>query len=235
MKVSIIFLFTIMILLLWNIIMYFLNEDYRFFIEKIKHQDEIINNNNFFIDDSVLLKNEKEVLNISWEYDTWENDDYIDDYIDEYIDSLEFLESTVLSRDVDIDEVEIIPSEESLEIVSHLKNFNLINTQPEIYLFWITNEYPDPFLQWFWNDVTLYFFSTKTYKNLYDIFDILSFYLPISLNEINNFWSRSFFINMSEDWEDDFVRVVFEYKNQTFWLKIKNIYYNQIRDKIAEL
>ncbi|MDF1682974.1 MAG: hypothetical protein P1U46_04670 [Patescibacteria group bacterium] len=54
-------------------------------------------------------------------------------------------------------------------------------------LFDITDEYPDKYLEFYSPTLTIYFFTTKSYQELYDIFDILSTELPFSIKELNNF------------------------------------------------
>jgi hypothetical protein len=54
-------------------------------------------------------------------------------------------------------------------------------------LFDLTNEYPDEYLEYYSKDLTLYFFTTKRYTDLKDIFNVLSEELPFDINEINNF------------------------------------------------
>jgi|TARA_Y100001960_G_scaffold324040_1_gene403572 hypothetical protein len=54
-------------------------------------------------------------------------------------------------------------------------------------LFDLTNEYPDDYFEYYSKDLTLYFFPTKRYNEVYDIFHVLTFELPIELNKVNNF------------------------------------------------
>jgi hypothetical protein len=51
-------------------------------------------------------------------------------------------------------------------------------------------------------------FPTKRYTDLVDIFNILSDELPFNINEVNNFGDNSFYINLDNDIEDRFVRLV---------------------------
>ncbi|MDP2396498.1 MAG: hypothetical protein Q8S84_07630 [bacterium] len=55
------------------------------------------------------------------------------------------------------------------------------------YLFDITDEYPDNYYEYYSKDLTLYLFPTKTYKEVFDIFSVLSTELPFKINEVNNF------------------------------------------------
>ena len=97
-------------------------------------------------------------------------------------------------------------------------------------LFELTTEYPDYFYEYYHRDVTLYLFPTRTYEQIFYIFEYLSMSLPFSLNEVNNFWTASFYINMEEDVDDGFVRVVVSLDGITFWLKIKKDEYNRVKE-----
>jgi len=51
--------------------------------------------------------------------------------------------------------------------------------------------------------------------------------MPYTLNEVNNFWEASFFINVDEEFNDDFIRFIIKSTNGVFWLKIKKDLYNE--------
>jgi hypothetical protein len=59
--------------------------------------------------------------------------------------------------------------------------------------------------------------------------------LPLKVNEINNFWDNSFYINLNEDINDKFIRLVISNKWIAFWLKIKKNEYNQVKEKLNTL
>jgi len=75
-------------------------------------------------------------------------------------------------------------------------------------LFDLTDEYPDNYFEYYSKDLVLYFFPTKTYNELVDIFSVLDDELPFTLNKLNNFWDSSFYINLDENIKDRFVRLV---------------------------
>jgi hypothetical protein len=102
-------------------------------------------------------------------------------------------------------------------------------------LFWITDEYPDDYRQYSNAHMSLYMFSSKRYSSVKNIFEVLSFELPIELNEANNIWEASFFINMPGSFDDGLVRIVFEHQNYAFWLKIKKDNYNRTKDALKQL
>lgn len=228
MRNTIFFLLLLILLLLWNIIFYFLNEEYRFFVQKIKYQNEYVSSSNIVLDDSPITNSEKQEILEVVDFKIW------DESIS--VTALEFLESISSSWDtsnIDNRTQELMVSEELLVIGELLSEYPLEDISPNEYLFGITPEYPDPYIEWFSSGLTLYSFPTKTFRNVFDIFDVLAYELPISLNTVNNFWTQSFFINMEKGWEDDYVRIVFEYQNKVFWLKIKNLHYNEVRDALS--
>jgi hypothetical protein len=54
-------------------------------------------------------------------------------------------------------------------------------------LFELIDEYPDHYIEYYSKELTIYFFTTKTYKQVYEIFNYLQDSLPFSINEVNNF------------------------------------------------
>ena len=231
MRIAIFLLFILIVLLLGNIILYKTSEEYRFFVTKIRYQDSVIESQNISLNDSVLTQNERRWLSRN----TVENEVQQDELSLSALEFLESISSWRLRSEMNMQNLELLPSELTFQILSYFSEYNLDSINPEEYLFAITPEYPDPFLQWYSSDVRFYSFPTKTYRDIYDIFDVLSFELPITLNPVNNFGSQSFFINMDTWWDDGYIRVVFEYENEAFWLKIKNLHYNTVRDMLIEL
>jgi hypothetical protein len=59
--------------------------------------------------------------------------------------------------------------------------------------------------------------------------------LPFSINEVNNFWEKSFYINLKEDMKDNYVRIVISKNGVDFWLKIKNDEYNKVKEILLKL
>ena len=76
----------------------------------------------------------------------------------------------------------------------------------------------------------MYFFTTKTYTQIYDIFDYLQLDWPFTINEINNFWENSFYINLNEEVNDNFIRLVISENWITYWLKIKSSEYENVKN-----
>jgi hypothetical protein len=64
---------------------------------------------------------------------------------------------------------------------------NLTQIELATNLFDITDEYPDSYYEFYSENITLYFFDTKTYNEVYDIFNVLAYDLPFTINRVNNF------------------------------------------------
>jgi hypothetical protein len=56
--------------------------------------------------------------------------------------------------------------------------------------------------------------------------------LPIKIKEVNNYWDKSFYINLNNDIEDRFVRLVVANKWVVFWLKVKKTEYDLVKEKL---
>jgi hypothetical protein len=102
-------------------------------------------------------------------------------------------------------------------------------------LFDLTWEYPDSYYEYYSKNLTLYFFDTKKYNEVYDVFDILTYDSPFTVNKIDNFWNSSFYINLNDDIQDNYVRLVINYKWVVFGLKIKKYEYNTIKEHLLRL
>ena len=100
----------------------------------------------------------------------------------------------------------------------------------ESMLFSITEEYPDRYLLYKWEDLDLYFFWNKSLDSMYDFFDVLSYDNPFTLKKFKIYGNKSFFINL--DKSDLYVRLIMEYKNHSFGFKIKKSKYNLVKDTI---
>lgn len=237
-------LFILSAVLVSNIIAYVLSEDYRFFIKKIKYPSEIVEQN-IIIDDSIIdteVSKNKNTNEDPQDINTFQ--EIIKDDIKKEtlpVTALKFLES--LQNDITVSDnwdpsksldIENTPEEEEVLWLLERYNLSLLENPSEL-LFGITPEYPDNFREWYSSDISFYTFPSKTYRELYDIFEVLSFDIPISINIVNNFWEKSFFINLKENYQDDRVRLVFLYKNQAFWLKIKKSIYNTLKADLGIL
>lgn len=215
----------LMFLISGNIVAYVMSEDYRFFLKKLKYKNEVVYENQE-IDDSeklILIDNpdstdsEKTQIIVAEEWVT-------------------FLDA--LSWNMEKNQDETLPNItlEELEVLNALGEVFVLREDIESEtLFWITDEYPDEFRQYSNTHMSLYMFSSKRYTSVKNIFDVLSYELPIELNEVNNIADSSFFINLDDSSDDWLVRIVFEYQNYAFWLKIKKDNYNRTKQALEQL
>jgi hypothetical protein len=118
------------------------------------------------------------------------------------------------------------------EILKKLKKYNLKEIDLHSRLFDLTWEYPDEYFEYYWKDINLYFFWNKLYSDLKDIFKVLTYELPFSINEVNNFWNKSFYINLNSWFEDDYIRVVLKKSNRIIWFKIKKQLYEKMKSEL---
>jgi len=83
--------------------------------------------------------------------------------------------------------------------------------------------------------MSLYMFSTKSYSDVKKIFTLLAPDSPFSMNQVDNFWSASLYLNLEDTSDDGEVRILFEYENMAFWLKIKKDRYNIAKNILESL
>lgn len=221
--IFIIFLVTIFSI---NILFYFISEDYRFFLKKLKWdniiEESIIIDNNKESDDSEnLWELSTNELNRNWYIGLDKDNEKIFDLSDNSWKIKLKNKISLWKNYTDIIDLFSIYRIKKLEINSNL--------------FDLTDEYPDNYFEYYSKDLTLYLFPTKTYSDIKDIFNILSTDWPFELNEVNNFWDKSFYINLDKDIEDRFIRIIISNKWIIFWLKIKKEEYSLIRDKLNKL
>lgn len=208
-KLIILIIFLIIIFLV-NLIFYTISDDYKFFLKKIKDNDQVVYTKQEKIDDNLI--------NVDIVKTNKQNEELFD-----------------LKQNKVVLNKEIVLWKTYKEVIDLFSLYNLEKLEVNSNLFDLTDEYPDKYFEYYSQDLTLYLFPTKTYTDLFDIFSILDDDLPFSLNEVNNFWSNSFYINLDEDIEDRFVRVVIWYKWIVFWLKIKKTEYNLVKEKLNSL
>lgn len=132
-------------------------------------------------------------------------------------------------------EKDVTLNDNTQKILAMFEEYSLKQMMIHGSLFDLTTEYPDEYLEYLSEDVTLYFFPTKKYTEVVDIFFAISQGLPFSINKSNNFWEQSFFINLNKEFQDEYVRIVIESKKDVFWLKIKKDVYNAIKPKLSIL
>jgi hypothetical protein len=125
-------------------------------------------------------------------------------------------------------------SVEEEEVLHTFKQYQFKKLLVHPALFDLTPEYPDEYLEYYSENLTLYMFSTKKYREIVSIFEAFTTQLPFAINKTNTAGENSFFINLKPEL-DDYVRIVFEYKQKVFWLKIKKDEYNKVRIMLKNL
>jgi len=198
-------LFALLVLFALNLMLYAFNDDYRFFVKKLKYSDEIIT-----VDSGNKISDEKDIIDIPLEPEV----------------------STVKVEDFIPEEKELILTDNEKRILSNFLSYNLERIDIHSSLFDLTTEYPDDYFEYIGQDgdIILYLLPTRKYEQIFEVFDVISYDLPFELNEVNNFWQRSFFINVDEWFADNFVRLVVKSRNGVFWLKIKKDLYNEAKE-----
>ena len=215
---KIIALIIFIIIIFWvNLLFYFLSEDYRFFLKKIKEKDDVIHMeeknyndnlekvdiNNIDTNELVEISNKNEEI-FDIELESWK---------------IELKNEVVLGKNY-------------TKIVDLFSIYKINRLEINTNLFDLTDEYPDNYFEYYSKDLTLYLFPTKTYSEVHDIFSVLSDELPFIINDVDNFWDNSFYINLDKDIEDRFIRLVISNKWVVFWLKIKKTEYSLIKEKL---
>ena len=216
MRKIIVFIIFLIIIFIVNIIFYFLSEDYRIFLKNIKNKDNTVNLNleeksfNDTLQDEPKVDFKKVVINNK-------NDDIFSSKWNDW--GIELNDDVTLWKNY-------------LDIIDIFKVYDLKKLEVNSNLFDITDEYPDKYFEYYSADMTLYIFLTKTYTDIHDIFWVLTKDLPIKIKEVNNFWDKSFYINLNNDIEDRFIRLVISNKWVVFWLKIKKTEYDLVKEKL---
>lgn len=211
-------MFVVFIFLL-NLLFYFVSDDYKNFIKTIKWSEATTQDQQTFPDDLVIPESQEPHVEDVWN-------------------------SHASSENIDIAEVEssyVVPEPEEIlgrnyqAILQAFETYNLESIELKTNLFDVTNEYPDEYYEYYSRNLTIYFFDTKTYSEVKDIFDVLAYDVSFSINEVNNFGNASFYINLNDDIQDNYVRIVMNYKWVVVGLKIKKQNYNSIKTILESL
>lgn len=189
-------LFVVFIFLL-NLIFYFVSDDYKEFIKQVKTGEKPTDQHSTFPDDITVTQPEQS----------------LEDDEENIIDSTDALPYQPSAEDTFIpQESKKVLGKNYQIILEGFSKYNFDEIELTTNLFDITNEYPDDYYEFYSKDLTLYFFDTKTYSEVKDIFDVLSYDVSFSVNEVDNFANASFYINLNEDIQDNYIRIVMNYK-----------------------
>lgn len=209
-NIILIILFLVGIFIL-NITFYYTSSDYQNFIKRVKKETSV-NTQTWTIE------------NFSWNNNNREN------YFSWTIEPKE--EKNISQNEVQTEKEEVKLWKSYQEILDLFKDYDLKKVDVSVNLFDLTNEYPDAYYEFYSPKLTVYFFTSKNYSDLYDIFKVLELELPFKLNASNSFWERSFFINFNSDVNDSFVRLVIVNNWIVFWLKVDKNEYENIKQKL---
>ncbi len=121
-------------------------------------------------------------------------------------------------------------SEYEKEMLFLFKDYNFTKLYSHSALFELTDEYPDEYFEYYSPEVTLIMFSTKSYQEVKVILQTIWGLENFSINEVDNFWEESFYINVDKDFDDGSIRIVFTNKWKVFWLKISKNAYNNVKN-----
>lgn len=208
-----------MFLLIGNIVAYTLSEQYRFFFKKLKYSDEVVYENQNISDGDTTE------ITASWAQ--WEITSS-----NAFFDALSRIE---IIKKTPEDQLEPMDALEDYIVSEFQKEFDLQKLEIHSNLMGITTEYPDPYYEWYSAEVSLFVFSTKSYTEVLDIFEVLSDELPFSLKSVDNLADANTYINLDSSQDDGYVRMIFEYQNHAFWLKISKDSYNAVKALLESL
>ncbi len=210
---------------LLNILFYFVSPDYRNFLKDIK-SDEKTQSNLVKVDFKKDIKNKNIIDNTNNKKISIINDkNNIKN-----IKSFTWVKVEYNSNIWPIKETNI-----EREFLKRFKEYNLKKLELHPRLFGLTTEYPNEYIEYYSEYLTVYMFWNEQYSKLKDIFKVLTYELPFSINEVNNFWTKSFYINLNNNFQDNQIRIVLLYKNRTFWLKIAKDVYPLVKAKLSRL
>ncbi len=197
-----------------NITLYFFSDTYRNFLKSLKSEKQDIKQNiNKVEKNETNFVKKKKVVKSKSENDKKDNI------------KVEYKEKVL-----DISETKI-----EKEILKKFREYSLKKLELHPRLFDLTSEYPDDYIEYYSEYLTIYFFWNKPYSDIKDIFNVLSYELPFSINEVNNFWDKSFYINLKDEFKDDNIRFVFTYKTRTIGIKVNKKFYDMVKIKLQNL
>jgi len=239
-KISLKIIFTIFSIFIVHLFLYFISPSYGDYFKNMKHDESEINWND-------NVNNKEKTINGVSNY-TWskflmadinediDNENSESEDNDSRVIKNSAPEEEILDWNVNEDEDVNEFKDDSIkqEILDLFENYDLKvkeETQNSS-LFWLTNEYPYDYEEYYSREkkMNFYFFKEKEYKDILNIFEVISYNLFFKVKKVNNFWENSFYINLDQDLDDNYIRFVFSYRNNNFGLKIKKDWYNEVKD-----
>jgi len=227
MKIFQILLLAIFMFIL-NIWLYYTSESYRWFLQNIKWEkivEEV--NDDYRIKEEEIEKSLEEELN------------------EKIIINKEEANLELNSKNSLIEKIEFVQKkvDKNIEMKDYSKKFlnifyekfwedTFTMLEEHSSLMEVTSEYPDKYFEFYSPDLTLYFFPTKDYNEVKEIFEIESDWDLFIINEVDNFWDESFYINLWEDYRDDFIRIILSKNDSVIWIKVSKNEYDSIKNII---
>lgn len=224
MRKLIIILIVFVIFFITNLILFNFSDDYKFFVKKVKDPEKVVyveKDDKSLIDE--ITKDQKEIK--TWTktiINTWS------------INDLDKKDTKNISNSW-----QILLWEQYQKILDYFSDYNLwkLEILTDERLFDVTDEYPDEYYEYYSKDLTLYLFTTKSYNDVLDIFNVISTTDSsiFSVNESNSLWDKSFFINLK--WwteKDPQVRIVVWTNGLVFWLKFDKDQYNKVKQVLSK-
>lgn len=232
MKFLVKILFFLLLIFILNIIFYYISNDYKIFLEKLKYnnftKDIKTNDESFENDNKIIVTN---VTNNIKEDKLGENNINNSNSEGAIIEK-DNTDSTIVWINSDDKKIfNTVLWKNYIDILNKFEKFyDLDKIEVNTNLFEITDEFPDYYYEYYSNDLTLYFFHTKQYSEVFDIFNYLQKDLPINIKELNNFWEKSFYINLNSEVNDKYIRLVITQNGITFWIKLKDSQYEKVKN-----
>lgn len=202
-----------------NVIFFYVSDDYRDFLKWFKKTEKIeesLEEQNTNIENYNILDEEDDLATIA------PNNKNEEIFVQNEDNKVEIKKEVVLWKNY-------------RDILKLFDSYDLKELEINTALFDITTEYPDNYIEYYSKELTVYFFPTRTYNEIYNIFKVLEYELPFKMNPLNNFWDNSFYINLNDDINDNIIRIIITNKWVTFWLKIKKNEYNLVKEKLNTL
>lgn len=208
-----------------NVFSFVFIDDYRFLLRKIKYPEMTVYVNPIDITDNYWVveikdSNKKDILisEIKINNDLEDKKDV----------SQEVKSPEKIDRDL-IESHKL--SEEERKVLDLFKSYSLTESELPNNLFWLVFDYSNKFWKYYSNDLEIYFFWKIRYDELKKLFTSRSQELQIEVNEVNNFWDRSFYVN----WDPFLIKIIFEKNWYTYSFEILKSEYENIKKILNSL
>lgn len=220
------FLHALLFILVINIVFFYSNESYNSFVVNLKHGGVTSDTQIVINDDYGYYSPSPEDVTYVLGNENTGTGDIIQE---------EKNEEAVKTQSWSEEETTIYMQDDDIKVLNTFSSYNLKRLFEHGSLFDLTTEYPDDYFEYIGWDISVYFFVTKKYEDVKEVFEAISNTLPFSIKEVPLVEKRAFFLNLDESFSDEYIRLVVEYKKRVFWLKIKKTMYNEIKNLIKTI